>query len=177
MLYKILSLLLQYPDAELLGHFDEIRATVMRLDMANADDRCIIIEFLNKLGARPLLDLQADYVQTFDLTPDNTLHLTNHLFDEQDRARGPALVNLAEYFKRSGLELAEHELPDYLPLLLEYASTLDDPLSVQAFLQQMRAAVRTLSENLEKTKSYYAPLLRLVERHGQVMEQRTAATA
>jgi nitrate reductase delta subunit len=177
MLYKVLSLLLQYPDAELINHLDEIQAVVAACESASPEDRRIVTDFLNTLRSERLMDLQADYVQTFDLTPDNTLHLTNHLFDEQDRARGPALVNLAEYFKRGGLEPAAHELPDYLPLLLEYVSTLDDQMSAQAFLQQMSAAVATIAENLEKVGSHYAPLLRLVERHGLVMEQKTAATA
>ena len=177
MLYKVLSLLLQYPDAELLGNLDEIQAVVAALEATSPEDRRTVIDFLDSLRARPLMDLQADYVQTFDLTPDNTLHLTNHLFDEQDRARGPALVNLAEYFKRAGLELAQHELPDYLPLLLEYVSTLEDQMSVRGFLQQTSAAVATIAENLEKLGSHYAPLLRLVERHGLVAEQKTAATA
>jgi nitrate reductase delta subunit len=115
-------------------------------------------------------------VQTFDLTPDNTLHLTHHLFEEQDRNRGPSLIHLSEFFKSSGYEPVENELPDYLPLLLEYVSTLEDSLSARFFLRELNPAVVAIAENLEKISSPYAPLLRLIERHGQTVATALTAT-
>jgi nitrate reductase molybdenum cofactor assembly chaperone NarJ/NarW len=167
-LYKVLSILLDYPDRELVGHLDELAQVIKHLEEVSEEERQTLQDFLKTLGGRPLTDLQSDYVQTFDLlTPDNTLHLTHHLFDEQDRARGPTLVKLVDYFKRAGLELDRHELPDHLPLLLEYASILEDGASARTFLRETSAAVAVIAENLEKIASPYAPLLRIVEQHGQ----------
>jgi Nitrate reductase delta subunit len=57
-------------------------------------------------------------------------------------------------------------LPDYLPLLLEYISTLEDELSAREFLRQSAPVSEIVAQNLEKIDSPYAPLLRIVERHG-----------
>lgn len=165
-LYKMLSVLLTYPDQEFWYHLDKIESLVTELE-ATPEDKEALSGFLHNLRGRSLIELQEDYVQTFDLTPDNTLHLTHHLFEEQDRNRGPTLIHLSEYFKSSGYELVENELPDYLPLLLEYVSTLEDRISARFFLRETNPAVAIIAENLEKTSSPYASLLRIVERHGQ----------
>ncbi|SHE23751.1 nitrate reductase molybdenum cofactor assembly chaperone [methanotrophic endosymbiont of Bathymodiolus puteoserpentis (Logatchev)] len=93
-----------------------------------------------------------------------------YLFDEQDRDRGPALIELAELYKSTGFEIGDGELPDYLPLILEYVSTMDDKQSAHTFLQQTAQAVGIISANLEKHASPYAPLVRIVERHGHLEE-------
>lgn len=174
-IYKLISLLLDYPDSELLDHLSTLENFVLELRDLEIEDRLAILDLLQTWRGRRLIDIQSEYVQTFDLTPDHALHLTHHLFEEQDRARGPALVKLAGYFKAAGLEIEQQELPDYLPLLLEYASTLEDLDAARVFLHQARAAVRVIAENLEKSRSPYAPLLRLVERHGRRIEEKTAA--
>lgn len=162
--YKILALLLEYPDQELREHWDEIKLEIARLET----DRRVLETFVAWAESLPLTELQAVYVKTFDLNPDNALYLTHHLFEEQDRERGPALVHLSEYFKTEGLELAGGELPDYLPLLLEYASTLDDATSARLFLRESAHVSEILARNLESIDSPYAPLLRLVARHGRL---------
>ena len=75
-----------------------------------------MLDFIAWAQALPFTELQEHYVKTFDLTPDNALYLTHHLFEEQDRARGPALVKLSEYFQAQGFAIEHGELPDYLPL-------------------------------------------------------------
>ena len=104
------------------------------------------------------------------MTAENSLYLTYHLFDEQDRERGPALIELAELYKSTGIEIGDGELPDYLPLILEYVSTMNDEASAHAFLQQTSQAAGIIATNLEKNESPYAPLVRIVERHGHVAE-------
>ncbi len=173
-LYKILSILLSYPNQELIEHLTELEQSIGGLKGASEADQEILHEFLNTLKDCSLTELQADYVQTFDLTADHSLHLTHHLYEEQDRARGPTLVNLIDYFKSTGLELKCKELPDYLPLLLEYASTLEDELSARVFLRETSPACATIADKLEEAGSPYAPLLRLVERHGHMAESKSA---
>lgn len=169
-LYKILSVLLEYPDQEFLDHREEIVDLISTLESATDTDKQVLLEFMAWMESLSLTQFQANYVNTFDLAADNALYLTHHLFDEQDRDRGPTLVNLSEFFKSEGFEIANRELPDYLPLILEYVSGLENEASARLFLQQSSHASEIIAGNLEKTDSPYAPLLRIVERHGRLAE-------
>jgi nitrate reductase delta subunit len=165
-IYKIMSALLEYPDAELQAALPEIK-TLLRAEAQLAEpEQTALEEFLERMASNDLTELQAAYVQTFDLTPEHSLHLTHHLFGDE-RGRGPALIDLAEFYKSYGLHADEKELPDYLPLLLEFASTLDDT-EARVFLSQTVKVLQQLAANLEKAGSPYAPLIRVIEHHGQL---------
>ena len=172
-IYKILSLLLEYPKPELLEHWDEIEQLIPTLEPAGKEDHQVFLDFMAWAAALSLSEYQAHYVNTFDFTPDHALYLTHHLFEEQDRERGPALVDLSEYYKAEGFEISEGELPDYLPLVLEYVSTLSSEMDVRLFLQQSSHVSDTIAQNLEKINSPYAPLLRMVQRHGRIVDVAT----
>jgi nitrate reductase delta subunit len=169
MIYKLLALLLDYPTEELSEHWLEIEEMLSTLDNLDEVDKAVLETFTQWAQSMPLIKLQTNYVKTFDQSPSNALYLTHHLFEEQDRERGPALVELAEYYKSQGFEIDNGELPDYLPLVLEYVSSLE-PLDARLFLQQSAHASEIIADNLEKCESPYAPLLRLVERHGRLAE-------
>lgn len=157
-LYRVLARLLDYPDQELVSHLEEISEVLGELP---EPARPVLSAFLAWAGEQSLLDWQAQYVRTFDLTPDHSLHLTWHLFEEQDRRRGMTLAGLAEFYTHQGLTIAQRELPDYLPVILEYASLLP-PAQGQTFLQQCRQALEILAGNLAKVDNPYAPLVRLL---------------
>lgn len=167
-LYKLLSVLLEYPDGELIENLDEIEAMIPSLQGASIQDGQVLRQFVTWSKGLTATEFQEIYVQTFDLTPDLSLHLTNHLFDEQDRDRGVTLVNLSQFFKQNGYQIENGELPDYLPLILEYVSTLDSDERARELLTQSAQALEVLANNLEKIDSPYAPLLRLVERHCEI---------
>lgn len=169
-LYKILSVLLEYPDQELIQNLDEIESVIPSLPGISEQDRNQLNSFVAWSKGQNPTGLQENYVQTFDLTPDLSLHLTNHLFEEQDRDRGVTLVNLSQFFKQHGYQIENGELPDYLPLILEYVSTLGSDDQAKELLVQSAQAVEVLGANLEKIGSPYAPLLRLVERHCGINE-------
>ena len=163
---KILSALLEYPDAELKAALPEIQVMLAADASIDETERAVLGKFLHWLGDTDLTELQEGYVQTFDLVPEHSLHLTHHLFGD-DKGRGPALIDLAEYYKDYGLQADEHELPDYLPMILEFASTLEK-LESQVFLNQTVKVLTQLAANLEKAGSNYAPLLRLIESRGSL---------
>jgi len=169
MIYKLLSLLLDYPTQELSENWSEIEDTVSTLATLDETDKTAFETFIHWAQSMPLIKLQTNYVKTFDQSPNNALYLTHHLFEEQDRERGPALVELAEYYKSEGFEIDNAELPDYLPLVLEYVSSLE-PMDARLFLQQSANASEIIAGNLEKCESPYAALLRIVERHGRLAE-------
>ena len=168
-LYRAISALLDYPDASLRAALPEIGALVAASAELSDPERASLLGVLSWMENLDPLDLEAVYVQTFDLTPEHDLHLTYHLFEEGDRERGPAMIHLAEHYESYGLATVGKELPDYLPLILEYAATLDDD-EAKVFLGSAAHAIETLTENLEKIQSPYAPLLRFALQRGRLAE-------
>ncbi|NOQ65198.1 MAG: nitrate reductase molybdenum cofactor assembly chaperone [Methyloprofundus sp.] len=164
--YKVLAVLLEYPRQELVESWDEMQQLVATLADTSDEDKSRFTDFITWASGLTLTQFQAKYVDSFDMTAENSLYLTYHLFDEQDRERGPALIQLSELYKSTGFEISDGELPDYLPLILEYVSTMDDAASAQAFLKQTSQAADIIASNLEKNASPYAPLVRIVESHG-----------
>lgn len=166
-IYTLLSRLLDYPQPELKAHVAAMRGLLDHEPTLSSAERSTLGAFLDYLAATPQLTLEERYVQTFDMVPEHSLHLTHHLFGD-DRGRGPALVDLGEHYKGMGLEVKAGELPDYLPLILEYVSTLDD-MEARLFLADAHKVVTVIAANLEQAASPYAPLLRLVEERGQLV--------
>ena len=172
MFYRIVSSLLEYPDADLRAALPEIQAAVAGADALGPEERSVLAAFLDKLTARvtsePLV-LEEDYVRTFDMVPEHSLHLTHHLIGE-DKNRGPALIDLGEYYKGYGFELNADakELPDYLPLMLEFISMLEGE-EAKLFLSRWTKVLRQLRVNLEDAGSSYADLLKLLELRSQLV--------
>jgi nitrate reductase delta subunit len=158
--------LLDYPTEELMENLPAI-ITILKEDPdVGAQEREDLMQLISWMQLHDLIGMQADYVQTFDMTPEHDLHLTHHLFGD-DRGRGPALIDLSEHFKSAGLEVEEGEIPDYLPLILEYVSTLDE-MQARVFLGDAAKVITVLAENLEKAESPYSRLLRIVEGRGHL---------
>ena len=168
--YKVLSVLLEYPTKDLTDHWVDMNQLIDDMPNLAEEDKTILSGFTHWASSLSLTKFQAEYVNNFDMTADNSLYLTYHLFDEQDRDRGPALIELAELYKTTGFEIGSGELPDYLPLILEYVSTMDEEASALAFLQQTSQAADIIATNLEKNESPYAPLVRMVAHHGHVAD-------
>jgi nitrate reductase delta subunit len=166
MFYRIVSKLLDYPTDGLMAALPELREDLR--SGLEAGEWVVLESFIKHLEAQALTEAQGAYVLTFDLTPSNALHLTHHLFGD-DKNRGPALIDLTEFYKEFGLELASNELPDYLPLVLEFAAQLEAE-EAQMFLAQWTKVLRQLATNLEAAESPYAPLVRLIERRSQLIK-------
>jgi nitrate reductase delta subunit len=167
-IYRILSKLLDYPDDGLAGVLWEVRLRARSGEEFESHERPVIEQFVEYLESLPLTEAQAAYVMTFDMAPEHSLHLTHHLFGD-DKNRGPALIDLTEFYKEYGLELSENELPDFLPLILEFADQLD-PDEARLFLSQWSKVLRQLAANLEEAGSPYAALIRLVEDRARIVK-------
>jgi nitrate reductase delta subunit len=172
---KLISLLLDYPDDDLRGWFEEQAGEISSPELVTLIDaegalspaeRDSVAAFLDWMRGKAMTDLQAEYVQTFDMTAEHSLHLTHHIFGD-DRGRGPALIDLAEYYKSFGLQNLDGELPDYLPLMLEFAAQLSRD-EARVFLADAHKVLGVLAANLEKAGSPYAPLVRVVQGQGQL---------
>lgn len=171
MYYKLLSALLSYPDEALVEAIPDINE--MLHSGFEASEAIVIGNFLRDLAAQDLTEAKGLYVQTFDMTPEHALHLTHHLFGD-DKNRGPALIDLSEHYRGYGLDIAANdgdpnELPDHLPLMLEFCAQLDEE-EARTFLSQWSRVLGQLASNLEKSQSVYAPLIRLIERRGRPLQ-------
>lgn len=160
-IYKLLSALLDYPNQELIEHLPELSEFVVENQEIDVAEREALQGFLTYLRSLPVTELQADYVKTFDMTAEHSLHLTHHLFGD-DKNRGPALIDLGELYKDYGVEVVTNELPDYLPLVLEFAAYMDDN-EATVFLSDAKKVFGVLTENLQKAESPYAALLSIIE--------------
>ena len=167
-IYTIISRLLDYPDQELVDNQELLNQVVNNELEMSSDERDGINRVLGWMKDRDLMALEREYVDTFDMQAHNSLHLTHHLFGEE-RGRGPALVDLGEHFKGEGLEPKSGELPDFLPLILEYVATLDE-VGARFFLADAAKVTSVLAANLEEAESPYAPLLRIIENRGQLAQ-------
>jgi len=161
MFHRIVSFLLQYPDAGLRRALPEIAIAIAGDDTLLPGERQTLAAFVENLVAADPTQAEADYVATFDMVPEHSLHLTHHLLGE-DRNRGPALIDLGEFYREYGLEISQRELPDYLPLILEFSSLLESEEAL-LFLSRWTKVLRQLVANLEDVGSPYAPLVKLVE--------------
>ncbi|WP_193611119.1 nitrate reductase molybdenum cofactor assembly chaperone [Nocardioides lijunqiniae] len=152
--WQSVSLLLDYPDPEMLARLDVIRAASQRLPQAVGDS---IRAFADHLEAAPLPELQAEYVETFDNRRRCNLFLT-YFAHGDTRKRGMALLRFKQTFLAAGYELGDAELPDHLCVVLEFAATVDQEQGRQLMLDH-RAGLELLRISLADMSSPWASLL------------------
>ena len=154
---RVLAMLLSYPDAERRCHLPEM-AQVLRSERALPAGRLTELDALiDTLGRNDPLDVEADYVQLFDRGRATSLHLFEHEHGDS-RERGPAMIDLAQTYAKAGLFLADGELPDFLPVALEFAST-QPPREARAFLAEMAHILNAIFAALQQRRSLYASIV------------------
>lgn len=154
MTLKCMSALLGYPSPELQAAAGEIRARLAREGRLAGATLAALDPLLAHLASADLLDLQSEYSELFDGSGALSLHLFEHVHGES-RNRGEALVHLRQQYLARGFDLAANELPDYLPLFLEFLSFLA-PDDARDWLGQPAHVFVALEERLAQRKSPYA---------------------
>jgi nitrate reductase delta subunit len=152
--WQSVSLLLDYPDDEVLARADLVRSASTGLSTAIGDS---IRAFLDHLESTPLPELQADYVETFDNRRRCNLFLT-YFAHGDTRKRGMALLRFKQTYLRAGFELDDAELPDHLCVVLEFAATIDHNLGRDLMLDH-RAGLELLRLSLRDMHSPWASLI------------------
>lgn len=165
---NILSKLIDYPDQTLMENLDDVIDYIKASSEIEPDEKQTLFEFISWMRIHTATGIQQTYVETFDMVPEHDLHLTHHIFGD-DNGRGPALIDLSEHFKHEGLEVKDGEIPDFLPLILEYASTLDE-MGSRVFLGDAKRIIKIIADNLDKAGSPYAKLIRMVEKRSYLAE-------
>ncbi|MCF6292363.1 MAG: nitrate reductase molybdenum cofactor assembly chaperone [Robiginitomaculum sp.] len=152
--FRVLAHLLSYPQAELLENMAELTTVLSDEGLLKGRVQKNLLKFMNEFAATDLMELQEQYVELFDRGRAHCLHLFEHVHGES-RFRGQAMVDLADKYKTKGLEIDTGELPDYLPLMLEFISisAADEGLEL---LEQAAPVIATIGEKLKRRKSGYA---------------------
>ncbi|WP_037841239.1 nitrate reductase molybdenum cofactor assembly chaperone [Streptomyces sp. NRRL F-5126] len=150
------SLLLGHPDESWPGLLDSVRGALTPL---GAPEAAPLLRFCDAVDGMPALELSARYVATFDRSRRRCLYLT-YCTDGDTRRRGTSLAAIKSRYRAEGWQPPDDELPDFLPLLLEFAARCPGPGT--ALLIEHRAAVEVLRYALGSYLSPYADVLRAV---------------
>ena len=154
---RVLARLLSYPDAELRSHLSAMR-DALHTERAITLGRLAELDVLmDTLASGDPLDTEAAYVHLFDRGRATSLHLFEHVHGDS-RDRGPAMIDLAQTYDKAGLYLAPGELPDYLPVVLEFVST-QPPREARAFLSEMAHIFNAIFSALRERQSAYASVI------------------
>jgi nitrate reductase delta subunit len=158
---KVISLLLSYPTEEFRQSEPDIVAAVAADQGVTERQKVLISRLVEDIARRDLYDAQERYVYLFDRTRSLSLHLFEHVHGES-RDRGQAMVDLMAMYEADGFSISARELPDYLPLFLEYLST-KEPAEAAHLLGQTSHILTVLKERLKKRKSIYANAFAVLE--------------
>lgn len=158
LILKIASHLLQYPDEDIRKSLEPLAQVIAALPPGRA--REIWADLSTQFGARKLLSWQEEYSRHFDLNPATCLHLTNHKYGES-KDRGAALAQLQQLYRQAGYEKTIAELPDFLPLVLEFL-TICPPEDYAWLRAEYRPQIEALANRLQEAGTAYAGLLTVV---------------
>ncbi len=159
--FKALSALLSYPSAALKDAAGAIREVLHAEALAPRWALDQLGNLLTEIETLDLYELQERYVFLFDRTRSLSLHLFEHVHGES-RDRGQAMVDLRALYEEAGLDPDARELPDFLPMFLEYLSTR--PVEeARALLAEPLTVIAALKERLARRKTPYAAVLRVIE--------------
>ncbi len=156
---KLVGVLLDYPQDELWEHGDELLEAADDAALSGAR-RAELIGFVRELLDSDPLSAQDAWLRTFDRGRSMSLLLFEHIHGES-RDRGQAMVDLIEAYRKNGFELAAKELPDYLPLLLEYLSHRPQA-EVNDWLSHISHIVGMLAARAAERQSPYQLLFRIL---------------
>ena len=155
--YRALAALLSYPTEALQAATGEIAGALAEEAIVAAPQRVAIRIFLNEVATADIYELQERYVALFDRSRTLSLHLFEHIHGES-RDRGQAMADLITLYRDHGLDMAADELPDFLPLFLEFLSLLPDA-EARTMLAEPAGILRALTDRLAARKTGYSAVL------------------
>jgi nitrate reductase delta subunit len=172
--FKLVSLLLQYPDEAWFGALPELKSVVDA--MPEGRRKTAIEAFIADLEGHSALEVQTQYTALFDMSPSTTLNVTYHLWgDGEKRAR--LLSRLQQTYTRAGFERTSSELPDFLPMMLEFMAAVPRV----EWSEPIQKSLETLDTLIDRLKPVAAPYSGLLEPlrsiSGAKTQPRTAADA
>ncbi len=157
---KALSALLAYPGVELQKAIPDIRDLLANEGVLDARACNALAPLLDRLTTSDIYEAQEAYILLFDRSRSLSLHLFEHVHGES-RDRGQAMVDLLKVYEEAGFTIAANELPDFVPLFLEYCATRPSSEACGLLSQPAHIFV-SLAERLQKRESDYAPIFSIL---------------
>src|SRR5690554_2656394 len=151
-----LAALLSYPTAELQAHAREVREAMHGEGSLPPLTLRALQPLLGRVEAWDLLDLQCEYSDLFDRSRSLSLHLFEHVHGDS-RERGQAMIDLGQHYIDHGFAIQSSELPDFLPLFLEFLSC-SDPVEARTWLSEPAHVLQALEERLAERGSSYGAI-------------------
>lgn len=159
---KAVVLLMDYPDEALRAHARELEGLLAARPELDADDRRALAECAAWLADSDLLETQAAFVETFDRSKKVSLYLFEHVYGES-RDRGSAMIELSNAYREHGLTIDRRELPDYLPMFLEFTALLPEA-EARAWLGDIAHILQRIHVRLVERDSRHAAPFRVLLR-------------
>jgi len=159
--FKLLGMLLSYPSDGLQQHMGEIKSALKNEGLVPVKAQRRLFDFMDDLSRRNLMRVQEDYVALFDRGRAHSLYLFEHIHGES-RDRGQAMVDLSDHYISHGVTLAANELPDYLPLFLEFLSQIEFA-EAQELLGETIHIIAGIGAKLKAKKENYHQVFRALE--------------
>ncbi len=156
--FQLCSYLLSYPDQDYIESFAEIENELDSL--ANPTMKVELAQFFQKAKNISHTNLISTYVNTFDFGKKSNLYVT-YMSDGEQRERGMDLLFIKNYYKLHGFEIIDKELPDYLPIMLEFASLVDQDIMKPVF-ERYLANMKEIAENVNPKDNLYGHILRSI---------------
>ncbi len=153
---RVIAHLLGYPNEELRANLGELQEALHDENALGKSRLAEIDALIARLSNEPGLSSEAAYVELFDRGRGTSLHLFEHVHGDS-RDRGPAMIDLVKTYEAGGLLLDDGELPDYLPVVLQFASTQPNAEARQ-FLGEIAHIIRLIFSALVRRESSYASL-------------------
>jgi len=175
-LLKVISLLLNYPSQELIDERAVLEQAVTEDPVLDEVTKQQLLAFIAQLLSRYYMDAQEDYIATFDKGRYTSLLLFEHVHGES-RDRGQAMVDMINVYREQGFELSAKELPDFIPLFLEFLSCCEPEMAIE-WLDEINHILALLEERLKQRESPYATLFSVllslvstVDNRGEIVKQ------
>ena len=157
---QLLSVLLHYPDDQLLNRLDEVASVADR--SCRTEIKSAVSAFVDELKTFTLLQVQENYTAAFDMNPSTTLNMTYHAYGDNEK-RAAALAHLQHTYQQAGWQRTTGELPDYLPLMLEFLSICPCPQHTEPVWRCLQGMQPLVARLAEKAPIYAALLQPLVD--------------
>lgn len=154
---RALSALMAYPSEELQAHIGAVREALHGEAELPPDALARLEPLFDAFASQDLFDLQAHYCELFDSSRALSLHLFEHVHGD-GRQRGQAMIDLGQAYLARGFMMREAELPDYLPMFLEFLSILPQE-EAEEWLSQPAHVLEALEQRLTERKTDYAGVL------------------
>lgn len=170
--FKVISLLLCYPESDWLAALPELEDALATEADVNGEAGARLAPLFALLRNSELIALQENYVATFDRNPSHSLHLFEHIHGES-RDRGSAMIDLLNEYWKHDFDASASELPDYVPLFLEFLSQLPTEEAL-VLLGDAVHVLATIGRKLDANGSPYAHAFQILEALSPVEAQELA---